>query len=122
MMLRILFVIFAAVLTVHLVGTGDVVRAIETLVEGPSRTVDSVAERLVACPPGDSVALESGAMPPLSRETQAQVEAQTTQPTEPDSDITLPKVTDEFAGDQQEASLEYRFAEIRRRAEEFLHR
>lgn len=121
-MLRILFVIFAVVLTVHLVGTGDVVRAIETLVEEPSRTVDSVAERLVACPPGDAVALQPGTLPLPSRETHAQVESQTTLPTEPDSDIALPKVTDEFAGDQEEASLEYRFAEIRRRAEEFLHR
>ena len=121
-MLRILFVFFAVVLTVHLVGTGDAVRALQTLFEEPVKTVDAAAERLVACPPGDVIALEPIRSPPSARTESVQTRAPALHLAGPDADIALPPTIDEFTGEQEEASLEYRFAEIRRRAEEFLSR
>lgn len=121
-MLRILFVFFAVVLTVQLVGTGDAVRALQTLFEEPAKTVDTVTERLMACPPTDAIALEPIHVPASARAEPVPPQASALDPARPDADIALPNTLDEFAGDQEEASLEYRFAEIRRRAEEFLSR
>ncbi len=83
---------------------------------------DAAAERLVACPPGDVIALEPIRSPPSARTESVQTRAPALHLAGPDADIALPPTIDEFAGDQEEASLEYRFAEIRRRAEEFLSR